>query len=329
MPAFRQAALHVVPGSGGGNGSSAIHSEASPPVRHVAQPGDVSHPRWKLWRTHTSTKPGNLAGRHRVEAVAMARPFAASTSRPVTYGGGLTLRSAFRADVENAPTGVVISRCRFSTSLLHHLQRGGSYWYIADNTIVGDTRIRPRASMAKASSLNGTGRGFGLRPTAGDTAATDSADRPANPRADPLRACTASAGRTWNLPAILRDHADRTSCARVSLRDLRRRRGVSWRNRPSRIAPPHRRRPRAIQGIHSFGRTSSTARVRPIRRTGPTNAGSCGTASCSGTNLRMHGRPMASSSSKRGVNVWPIQVMRPGPAIGGAAASSRNTRRRA
>ena len=33
---------------------------------------------------------------------------------------------------------------------------------------------------------------------------------------------------------------------------------------------------------------------------------------------------MASSSSKRGVNVWPIRVTRPGPAIGGGAASSRS-----
>ena len=64
-----------------------------------------------------------------------------------SYGGRITFTRAGTASTtscgrvpKNAPTAVVINRCSFFNSHYSiYLQRGGSYWYIADNTIVGDT----------------------------------------------------------------------------------------------------------------------------------------------------------------------------------------------
>ncbi len=57
---------------------------------------------------------------------------------------------------KNAPTGVVISRCAFFNNHYSiYLQRGGSYWYIADNTIVGDTPYATESLDGEGIELNG------------------------------------------------------------------------------------------------------------------------------------------------------------------------------
>ena len=57
---------------------------------------------------------------------------------------------------KNAPTAVVISRCSFFNNHYSiYLQRGGSYWYIADNTIVGDTPYSTESLDGEGIELNG------------------------------------------------------------------------------------------------------------------------------------------------------------------------------
>ena len=86
--------------------------------------------------------------------------------------------------------------------------------------------------------------------------------------------------RTWSRPAILRPCRRDVSCSRQSVRSASR--PLRHPFPPGRWRRRHPRR-RAIRAMRSSGRTSSTARASPIRSTGPTSAGSCGTASCSGT----------------------------------------------
>src|SRR5262245_66501406 len=57
---------------------------------------------------------------------------------------------------KNAPTAVVFSRCAFFNNHYSiYLQRGGSYWYIADNTIVGDTPYSTESLDGEGIELNG------------------------------------------------------------------------------------------------------------------------------------------------------------------------------
>jgi hypothetical protein len=57
---------------------------------------------------------------------------------------------------KNAPTGVVISRCSFFNNHYSiYLQRGGSYWHIVDNTIVGDTPYTTESLDGEGIELNG------------------------------------------------------------------------------------------------------------------------------------------------------------------------------
>jgi nitrous oxidase accessory protein NosD len=53
---------------------------------------------------------------------------------------GITVRNqAYATFSINTPDAVVISRCRFYNNHYSvYLQQGGTNWYIADNTIVGD-----------------------------------------------------------------------------------------------------------------------------------------------------------------------------------------------
>jgi hypothetical protein len=70
---------------------------------------------------------------------------------------GLTLRDQpYALMSKNAPTGVVISRCSFFNNHYSiYLQRGGSYWYIVDNTIVGDTPYSTESFDGEGIELNG------------------------------------------------------------------------------------------------------------------------------------------------------------------------------
>jgi hypothetical protein len=70
---------------------------------------------------------------------------------------GLTLRDQpFALMSKNAPTGVVVTRCAFFNNHYSiYLQRGGSYWYIADNTIVGDTPYSTESFDGEGIELNG------------------------------------------------------------------------------------------------------------------------------------------------------------------------------
>ena len=152
--------FHVVPGSGGGNGSSANPFRGVAAAETVAQPGDIflMHAGSYGGRI-TFTRPG-ASGNYIVwknagdgEATFAGMDISAS----YIWLEGLTLRDQpFALMSKNAPTGVVISRCSFFNNHYSiYLQRGGSYWYIADNTIVGDTPYETESLDGEGIELNG------------------------------------------------------------------------------------------------------------------------------------------------------------------------------
>ena len=152
--------LHVIVGSGGGDGSSGNPFRGIPAAEAVAQPGDV-------FLVHA----GNYGGR-------ITFTKAGSTSAYIVWKGagdgeavfagidvsanyvwleGLTLRDMpFALMSKNAPVGVVITKCAFyNNNYSIYLQRGGSHWYITDNTIVGDTPYTTESFDGEGIELNG------------------------------------------------------------------------------------------------------------------------------------------------------------------------------
>ena len=152
--------FHVVPGPGGGNGSSANPFKGIPAAEVVAQPGDIFLVHAGSYGGRiTFTRPGTatayIVWKSAGDGEAMFAGIDVSAS--YVWLEGLTLRDQpFALMSKNAPAGVVISRCSFFNNHYSiYLQRGGSHWYIADNTIVGDTPYSTESLDGEGIELNG------------------------------------------------------------------------------------------------------------------------------------------------------------------------------
>jgi hypothetical protein len=152
--------FHVVPGLGGGDGSSTNPFRGIAAGEATAQPGDT-------FLVHAGnyggrilfTKPGTFDGYIVWKAAGDGEASFAGIDVAGSYVWleGLTIRDQpFALMSKNAPTGVVISRCSFFNNHYSiYLQRGGSHWYIADNTIVGDTPYATEGLDGEGIELNG------------------------------------------------------------------------------------------------------------------------------------------------------------------------------
>jgi len=152
--------FHVVPGSGGGNGSSANPFRGIAAGELVAQPGDIFLVHAGSYGGRiTFTKPGTSAGYvvWKSAGDGEAAFDGIDVSASFIWLEGLTVRNQpYALMSKNAPTGVVISRCSFFNNHYSiYLQRGGSNWYIADNTIVGDTPYSTESLDGEGIELNG------------------------------------------------------------------------------------------------------------------------------------------------------------------------------
>jgi hypothetical protein len=152
--------FHVIPGAGGGDGSSTNPFRGVTAAEAVAQPGDIFLVHAGSYGGRiTFTKPGTSSG-HVVWKGAgdgEARFAGIDVSASYVWLEGLTLRDQpFALMSKNAPTEVVIKRCSFFNNHYSiYLQRGGSNWYIADNTIVGDTPYSTESFDGEGIELNG------------------------------------------------------------------------------------------------------------------------------------------------------------------------------
>ena len=152
--------FHVVPGSGGGNGSSANPFRGIAAGELVAQPGDIFLVHAGSYGGRiTFTKPGTSAGYvvWKSAGDGEAAFDGIDVSASFIWLEGLTVRNQpYALMSKNTPTGVVISRCSFFNNHYSiYLQRGGSNWYIADNTIVGDTPYSTESLDGEGIELNG------------------------------------------------------------------------------------------------------------------------------------------------------------------------------
>jgi len=152
--------FHVIPGSGGGTGSAADPFRGIVAGEAVAQPGDtfIVHAGNYGGRV-TFTIPGTASGYVVWKAAGDGEALFAGidVSASFVWLEGLTLRDQpYALMSKNAPVGVVISRCSFFNNHYSiYLQRGGSNWYIADNTIVGDTPYTTESLDGEGIELNG------------------------------------------------------------------------------------------------------------------------------------------------------------------------------
>ncbi len=152
--------LHVVPGAGGGDGSSANPFRGITAADAVAQPGDTflvhaGNYGGRITFTRPGTPAGYVVWRSAGDGEALFAGIDVSAS--YVWLEGLTLRDQpYALMSKNAPIGVVISRCSFFNNHYSiYLQRGGSHWYIADNTIVGDTAYSTQSLDGEGIELNG------------------------------------------------------------------------------------------------------------------------------------------------------------------------------
>jgi hypothetical protein len=159
--------LHVVPGVGGGDGSLMAPFGGIAAAQAAATAGDT-------FLLHA----GSYGGRILFDVDGTATDYIvwkAAGDGEVLMNGidiaashiwleGITVRDqSYATFSKDAPTNVVITRCSFFNNHYSiYLQRGGSDWYIADNTIVGDTA---------ASSASLAGEGIELNMTSGHTVA--------------------------------------------------------------------------------------------------------------------------------------------------------------
>jgi parallel beta helix pectate lyase-like protein len=152
--------FHVVPGTGGGDGSFANPFRGVPAAETTAQPGDIFFVHAGSYGGRvTFTRPGTAAAYVAWISAGDGEALFAGIDVSASYVWleGLTLRDqAYALMSKNAPTGVVVSRCSFFNNHYSiYLQRGGSHWYIADNTIVGDTPFSTESLDGEGIELNG------------------------------------------------------------------------------------------------------------------------------------------------------------------------------
>ncbi len=152
--------FHVVSGSGGGAGSSANPFRGIAAAESAAQPGDIflvhaGSYGGRITFSRAGTPSQYIVWQGAGDGEALFAGIDVSAS--YVWLEGLTLRDQpYALMSKNAPTGVVISRNTFFNNHYSiYLQRGGSNWYIADNTIVGDTPYSTESLDGEGIELNG------------------------------------------------------------------------------------------------------------------------------------------------------------------------------
>lgn len=175
--------LHVAPGAGGGSGTDAdpflgigaAQASAKPGDRFLLRAGDYGgRVSFSVGGTATDYVMWKAAGDG--DVVINGIDIAASH----VWVEGVTVRNQSNGLMSTAPaTNVVVTRCTFLNNHYSiYLQQGGEGWYIADNTIVGDT---------PATTESFAGEGIELNQTAGHTVAHNSITNVADGISYPLR----------------------------------------------------------------------------------------------------------------------------------------------
>jgi hypothetical protein len=149
-----------MPGSGGGDGSAANPFRGIAAAHVVAQPGDTFLVHAGSYGGRVNfTKPGAPGNYVVWKGAGDGEALFAGIDVYVSHVWleGLTLRDMpYALMSKDAPTDVVIKGCAFYNNHYSiYLQRGGSNWYIADNTIVGDTPISTESLDGEGIELNG------------------------------------------------------------------------------------------------------------------------------------------------------------------------------
>ena len=154
--------FHVVPGSGGGDGSSGNPFQGIAAAQADARPGDI-------FLVHA----GSYGGRPTFSAPGVAGKYivwmGAGDGEALFVDGfnlgashvwveGLTVRNqAYATFSLDCPSDVVVRRNFFYDNHYNiYLQRGGEGWYIADNTIVGDVDPASGSFDGEGIELNGS-----------------------------------------------------------------------------------------------------------------------------------------------------------------------------
>ncbi|PYQ09167.1 MAG: hypothetical protein DMF83_04330 [Acidobacteria bacterium] len=154
--------FHVVPGSGGGNGSAKKPFQGIAAAQAVARPGDTFFVHAGSYGGRPTFSVPGIAGNYIVwmgagdgEALFVdGYNFGASH----IWVEGLTVRDqAFATFSLDCPSDVVVRRNFFYDNHYNiYLQRGGEGWYIADNTIVGDVDPASGSFDGEGIELNGS-----------------------------------------------------------------------------------------------------------------------------------------------------------------------------
>src|SRR6266571_4760576 len=154
--------FHVVPGSGGGDGSVSNPFKGIAAAQAVAQPRDI-----------VLVHAGSYGGRPTFSVPGVARNYivwrGAGDGEALFVDGfnlgashvwveGLTVRNqAYATFSLDCPSDVVVRRNFFYDNHYNiYLQRGGEGWYIADNTIVGDVDPASGSFDGEGIELNGS-----------------------------------------------------------------------------------------------------------------------------------------------------------------------------
>lgn len=179
--------LHVVPGTGEGDGSAERPYRGLKAAQAAARPGDVIRLHAGQYGQFTFDKPGQ-PGKYLAYVAAGDGPpvfpqiiVAASH----LWLEGLALRrgespNGLRAS--GAPSNVVLRRCRFEG--YHYsitLTRGAKNWYIADNTILGDKQDPDKGDIS--------GEGIELNHSSGHDVAYNRIERVADGISYPHHNC--------------------------------------------------------------------------------------------------------------------------------------------
>ena len=153
--------LHVIPGSGGGDGSAANPYQGIDAAQTAAQPGDI-------FLLHSGSYPGEIHFDTPGTAVDPIVWKAAGDGEVVfdnvriaadyIWLEGLKITAAdYGLRTYNAPIGIVISRNTFvNCHYCIYLNHGGENWYIADNVIVGDEDPGSGSLSGEGVELNHT-----------------------------------------------------------------------------------------------------------------------------------------------------------------------------
>ena len=154
--------FHVVPGTGGGDGSASNPFMGIAAAQAVAQAGDTFLLHGGAYGGRVQFSRGGTALAY-VAWKAFGDGDAAldgiDVSASYVWLEGLTVRNqAYGLRAAANPDAVVVRSCRFSNN--HYgiwMMEGGRNWYIADNTIVGDTPYTTGSLDGEGIDLNVTG----------------------------------------------------------------------------------------------------------------------------------------------------------------------------